>query len=40
MIEVNRSLYDDPNGFTRIPSDLSHAISQAATISPYHNLGE
>jgi len=29
MIEVNRSLYADPNGFTRVQSDLSHAISQA-----------
>jgi len=40
MIEVNRSLYADPNGFTRIQSDLSHAISQAATIGPYNNPGE
>ena len=30
MIEVNRSLYASPNGFKRIQSDLSHAISQAA----------
>jgi len=40
MIEVNRSLYADPNGFTRVQSDLSHAISQAATIGTYDNLGE
>jgi N-formylglutamate amidohydrolase len=40
MIEVNRSLYDSPSGFKRIQSDLSHAISQAATIGPYHNPGE
>ena len=40
MIEVNRSLYDDPSGFTRVQSDLSHAILQAATIGPYNNLGE
>ena len=33
MIEVNRSLYASPNGFKRVQSDLSHAISQAATIS-------
>ena len=40
MIEVNRSLYADPNGFTRVQSDLSHAISQVATIGPYDNRGE
>ena len=40
MIEVNRSLYVDPNGFTRVQSDLSHVISQAAAIGPYDNLGE
>lgn len=39
MIEVNRSLYADPNGFTRVKSDLSHVISQAAAIGSY-NLGE
>ena len=32
MIEVNRSLYADPLGFACVQSDLSHAISQAATI--------
>ena len=40
MIEVNRSLYADPLGFKRVQSDLSHAISQAATIGTYNNLGE
>jgi N-formylglutamate deformylase len=40
MIEVNRSLYASPSGFKRIQSDLSHAISQAATIGPYNNPGE
>ena len=40
MIEVNRSLYADPNGFTLVQSDLSHAISQVAAIGPYDNRGE
>jgi N-formylglutamate deformylase len=40
MIEVNRSLYASPSGFKRIQSDLSHAISQAATIGQYNNPGE
>ena len=40
MIEVNRSLYASPSGFKRVQSDLSHAISQAATIGPYNNPGE
>ena len=40
MIEVNRSLYDSSSGFKRIQSDLSHAISQAATIGPYNKAGE
>jgi len=40
MIEVNRSLYADPNGFTRVQSDLSHAIWQVAAIGPYDNRGE
>ena len=40
MIEVNRSLYASPSGFKRVQSDLSHAISQAATIGPYDNPGE
>ena len=40
MIEVNRSLYADPNGFTRIQSDLSDLIAQAATIGIVDNTGE
>ena len=40
MIEVNRSLYDDPIGFTRVQSDLSDVIAQAFTIDPFHNIGE
>ena len=40
MIEVNRSLYDDPIGFTRVQSDLSNVIAQAFTIDPFHNIGE
>ena len=40
MIEVNRSLYASPSGFKRVQSDLSHAISQAATIGLYNNTGE
>jgi len=40
MIEVNRSLYASPIGFKRVQSDLSHAISQAATIQPNHISGE
>jgi N-formylglutamate deformylase len=40
MIEVNRSLYTSPSGFKRVQSDLSHAISQAATIGPYNKHGE
>ena len=40
MIEVNRSLYDDPIGFTRVRSDLSDVIAQAFTIDPFHNIGE
>ena len=40
MIEVNRSLYDEPNRFARLQSDLSHVIAQASTIDPFHNLGE
>jgi N-formylglutamate deformylase len=40
MIEVNRSLYASPRGFKHVQSDLSHAISQAATIGPYNNPGE
>ena len=40
MIEVNRSLYASPTGFKCVQSDLSHAISQAATIGPYNNPGE
>jgi len=40
MIEVNRSLYASPSGFKRVQSDLSHAISQAATIGTYNNLGK
>ena len=40
MIEVNRSLYADPLGFARVQSDLSHAISQAATIGRYKKSGE
>ena len=40
MIEVNRSLYDDPSGFKRVQSDLTHAIMQAATIQPNHISGE
>ena len=40
MIEVNRSLYASPSGFKRVQSDLSHAISIAATIGPYNNPGE
>jgi N-formylglutamate deformylase len=34
MIEVNRSLYASQSGFKRVQSDLSHVISQAATIGP------
>ena len=40
MIEVNRSLYATPSGFKRVQSDLSQAISEAATISPYYKPGE
>ena len=40
MIEVNRSLYSDPIGFARVQSDLSLAISQAATIGRYKKSGE
>ena len=40
MIEVNRSLYDEPNRFARLQSDLSDVIAQASTIDPFHNLGE
>jgi hypothetical protein len=40
MIEVNRSLYATPSGFKRVQSDLSQAISEAATIGPYNKPGE
>jgi N-formylglutamate amidohydrolase len=40
MIEVNRSLYDDPSGFARIQSDLSDLIEQAAAINLSDNTGE
>jgi len=40
MIEVNRSLYDEPSRFARLQSDLSDVIAQASTIDPFHNLGE
>jgi len=40
MIEINRRLYDTPNGFTQVQSDITHSISQAAAIRPYDNLGE
>ena len=40
MIEVNRSLYDEPNRFARLQSDLSDVIAKASTIDPFHNLGE
>jgi len=40
MIEVNRSLYADPNGFTRVQSDLSHAITQAVAVGTYESPGE
>jgi len=40
MIEVNRSLYASPSGFKRVQCDLNHAISQAATIGTYSNIGE
>ena len=40
MIEVNRSLYADPSGFTRIQSDLSDLIAQVATIGIFDNTGE
>jgi hypothetical protein len=37
---MNRSLYDEPNRFARLQSDLSDVIAQASTIDPFHNLGE
>lgn len=33
MIEVNRSLYDDPDGFAQLQSNLSGAIQKASTIT-------
>ena len=40
MIEVNRSLYDDRGGFSRLQSDLSDLIAQVATIGVFGNTGE
>lgn len=40
MIEVNRSLYDEPSRFAGLQSDLSDVIAQVSTINLFHDLGE